>query len=93
MVNLLIMKNKYWSRRDLLKTMGFVALGTSVKPVYTRFEESGEPVILPINKRYKKPGQPITCVVLGAGGRGRSLININGSPGSMHCKYPNLPMP
>ena len=64
------MKNKYWSRRDLLKTMGFVALGTSVKPVYTRFEESGEPVILPINKRYKKPGQPITCVVLGAGGRG-----------------------
>ncbi|MBL7112986.1 MAG: Gfo/Idh/MocA family oxidoreductase [Bacteroidales bacterium] len=64
------MKNKHWSRRDLLKTMGFVALGTSVKPAYAGYGFRDGTVIYPINKRYKKPGKPVTCVVLGAGGRG-----------------------
>ena len=64
------MNKKFWTRRDLLKTMGFVALGSSVKPAYSGYGFNEKDVIFPLNRQYKKPGRPVTCVVLGAGARG-----------------------
>lgn len=64
------MKSKNWNRRDLLKTIGFAAVGTTmVKDSWGASPDHVLPDYLR-NQQYKKPSKPVTCVVLGAGGRG-----------------------
>ncbi|MFC2126103.1 Gfo/Idh/MocA family protein [Bacteroidota bacterium] len=64
------MKTKYWKRRDLLKTIGTAAFGAAIsQPAWSGNQES---MVLDLKKdpRYKKPGKPLTAIILGAGGRG-----------------------
>ena len=62
------MANKRWNRRDLLKTLGSAAVGIGV--VHPVIGESASNPELFIDPRFKKPDKPVTCIVLGAGGRG-----------------------
>jgi len=64
------MDTKYWKRRDLLKTLGTSGLGMTIaQPAWSKSEDS---ILEELKKdpRYKKPGKPLTAVILGAGGRG-----------------------
>ncbi|MEN8203016.1 MAG: Gfo/Idh/MocA family oxidoreductase [Bacteroidota bacterium] len=64
------MNTKNWNRRDLLKTFSAAVVGTAVTiPAHVKANHPTLPEYL-INKRYRKPGEPVTAVVLGAGNRG-----------------------
>ena len=76
----MVLKN--WNRRDMIKLIGTAALGTAfVNPV------TGEPYPEKLpdflrNPRYKKPKQPVTAIILGAGGRGNGYA-------AYAAKYPD----
>ncbi|MBA7561861.1 Inositol 2-dehydrogenase/D-chiro-inositol 3-dehydrogenase [subsurface metagenome] len=64
------MKSKTWNRRDLLKTVSAAAIGAAIaKPALSNDANFILPGYLH-NPRYKKPGEPVSCIVLGAGSRG-----------------------
>lgn len=74
------MNNKNWKRRDLLKTFSAAAIGMgAVHPVVGA---SSNPDEIINNPRHKKPDKPVSCVVLGAGGRGNVYA-------SYAAKYPD----
>jgi len=56
-----------WNRRNIIKTIG---IGTALaKPVFGNDAKSTLPLQIR-NAGHKAPGEPVTCVVIGAGGRG-----------------------
>lgn len=74
------MTSKSWNRRDLLKTIGSAAVGIGVvHPVIGKTSANPE---LFEDPRFKKPDRPVTCIVLGAGGRGNVYA-------SYAAKYPD----
>jgi len=74
------MKGKNWNRRELLKTIGAATVGMGV--VHPIIGESSSNIELFQNPRFKKPDKPVTCIVLGAGGRGNVYA-------SYAAKYPD----
>jgi len=69
------MKTKNWNRRDLLKTFSAAAIGTTLaSPVLGKQGNPTLPEFLK-NRKYKKPGEPVTAVVLGAGNRGNAYAS------------------
>ncbi|MEN8156623.1 MAG: Gfo/Idh/MocA family oxidoreductase [Bacteroidota bacterium] len=67
-----MMKTKKWNRRDLLKTFSAAAIGTAVvRPAMGHQNRQTLPEFLK-NPKYKKPGEPVTAVLIGAGGRGHA---------------------
>ncbi|MEN8202823.1 MAG: Gfo/Idh/MocA family oxidoreductase [Bacteroidota bacterium] len=69
------MVTKRWNRRDLLKTFSAAAIGTAVaRPAMGHQNRHTLPEFLK-NPKYKKPGEPVTCVVIGAGGRGNAYAS------------------
>jgi predicted dehydrogenase len=74
------MKGKNWKRRDLLKTIGAATVGMGV--VHPIIGESSSNKELFQDARFKKPDKPVTCIVLGAGGRGNVYA-------SYAAKYPD----
>ena len=73
------MSNKNWNRRELLKTLGSAAVGIGVvHPVIG--ETSSDPELFD-NPKFRTPERPVTCIVLGAGGRGNVYA-------SYAAKYP-----
>jgi len=64
------MKEKEWNRRDLLKSVSAVAVGSVfAKPTMSSPASFTIPEYLR-NPGYRKPDKPVTCIILGAGGRG-----------------------
>jgi len=64
------MATNNWNRRDLLKAFGTATIGSAfVNPALSAEPNLTLPDFLK-NPRYKRPHEPLTCVVLGAGGRG-----------------------
>jgi predicted dehydrogenase len=64
------MENKNWSRRDIVKKMGFASLGVTMgKEAF-----GNNPVRMPYPDLFRgetaKPTKPVTAIVLGAGNRG-----------------------
>jgi len=68
-----------WNRRNIIKTIG---IGTALaKPVFGNDAKVGLPFQIR-SAAHKAPGEPVTCVVIGAGGRGSVYA-------SYAEKYPN----
>lgn len=65
------MKPKNWSRRDIIKTMGFASLGVTIGK-RTFGHNPGKRVLYPgpAGEYAAKPKKPVTAIVLGAGNRG-----------------------
>ena len=64
------MATRTLNRRDMLRIFGTATMGAAVaNPVLNREPGLTLPDYL-MNPRYKRPAEPVTCVVLGAGGRG-----------------------
>ncbi len=64
------MKNRAWKRRDILKAGGLLAASVPLAGLPFKNRDSGRPISLPQDTRFKKPARPVTAVVLGAGSRG-----------------------
>lgn len=74
------MKGKSWNRRELLKTIGAATVGIGV--IHPNIGETSSNRELFHDPRFKKPNKPLTCIVLGAGGRGNVYA-------SYAAKYPD----
>ena len=77
------MDKKNWNRRELLKSLGLVAATgplTAGMPAEKEFTHELAPLIL---NRDKKPGKPVTAIVIGAGSRGWGAYSSYG------LKYPD----
>lgn len=75
------MKNNL-TRRDMLRISGLVAAGLPLANLMNMSDVKAQPIILPVNPEFKKPSNPITAVVLGAGNRGNTYAGYSE-------KYPN----
>ncbi|MEN8156626.1 MAG: Gfo/Idh/MocA family oxidoreductase [Bacteroidota bacterium] len=72
------MATKKWNRRDLLKSFSAAAIGAAVaKPALGNQVSQANPTLpeFLINRKYRKPGEPVTAVVLGAGNRGNAYAS------------------
>ena len=58
------------NRRNLLKTVGKVTMGSLIASPLSGKEPATKIPVYEKNPRYRKPAGPLTAVVLGAGGRG-----------------------
>jgi len=74
------MKGKSWNRRELLKTIGAATVGIGV--IHPNIGKTSSNIELFQDPRFKKPDEPVTCIVLGAGGRGNVYA-------SYAAKYPD----
>jgi predicted dehydrogenase len=74
------MSVKSWKRRELIKSIGVAAVGMGV--VHPMVGKSTSNKELFQDPRFKKPDKPVTCIVLGAGGRGNVYA-------SYAAKYPD----
>ena len=66
----MIMKNRSWKRRDVLKAGSLIALAAPLAGLPFKNKDGGLPISLPQDARFKKLARPVTAVVLGAGSRG-----------------------
>lgn len=64
------MSSSRWSRRNILKALGITVGGTFFPFSLWGRNETGEPLILPDDKRHKPLAKPVTAITLGAGARG-----------------------
>jgi predicted dehydrogenase len=71
------MKNNSYNRRDILKMGGMLAMGTPI--LKTAFAKNTEmhPLEILKNPEFKRPGKPVTAVVLGAGSRGNTYSSYS----------------
>lgn len=63
------MNNSNWNRRNVLKSLGLVAVGAPLAANSAAFENKGR-LISFANKENKKPDKPVKVIVIGAGSRG-----------------------
>lgn len=64
------MKQKSWSRREILQTLGIGALGAAVINPAQSAENRMQSGSLAFQPNNKKPSAPLKVIVIGAGGRG-----------------------
>ncbi|MDZ7291784.1 MAG: Gfo/Idh/MocA family oxidoreductase [candidate division KSB1 bacterium] len=66
------MEKNMWSRRDMLKVGGALAIGAPMVKSALGKPAEAKPVVFPQDPRFKKPDRPVTAIVLGAGARGNT---------------------
>jgi predicted dehydrogenase len=74
------MNAKSWNRREMLKTISAATLGMGVVHPVVGISTGNQELFQ--DPRFKKPDRPVTCIVLGAGGRGNVYA-------SYAAKYPD----